>query len=221
MCARYIYLPILQYLKKMRELQDYEINKDQFNYENWNVAPRQQIVAIANRQSPGLDQFTFGITPAFNEKLLLFNAREDKILSGKGYWQRFKNNRCLIFASGFYEWSGPKTNRQPYFFNVAEQEVFAFAGLWHSVEVDGQERKMATIITTTPNEMLEPLHDRMPVILARNAWMDWIQEEKMELPEIGDILKPFPAEQMSFHPVAKDVGNVANNRPELIEAIEL
>ena len=216
MCGRLV-------LESTTELEEYlglfaqPINKRGDWNPSWNIAPRQELYALTNRNE--LNTFMFGFIPVFDKKKLWFNTRDDTLLSGKGYWQRFRNNRCIILTNGFYEWKGSKAPKTPYYIQVKGEEIFAFAGLWHSFEEEGIESRMATIITTSPNGFMEPIHNRMPVILNNKSAKAWLSPEKMELEEIGNFFKAYPANEMKAHTVSTQVGPVQNNGPELIEPI--
>jgi len=185
-------------------------------FESYNIRPTQNLVALANTETPEANLYRFGVTPVFNDKALWFNTRDDKLLSGKGYWQQLRNKRCIVLANGFYEWQGTKSPKQPHYIQVKDTETFALAGLWNSFEKDGETVRHATIITTSPNDLLAPIHDRMPVILHPESIAGWLNPEKLELVEIGSYLQPYPADEMMHHPVSRDVGPVANDYAELI-----
>jgi len=129
-----------------------------------------------------------------------------------------KRRRCLVPADLFWEWKkiDAKT-KQPYAIALQDDSLFAFAGLWDTWKdkATGQAIDSYTIITTDPNELMEPLHNRMPVILQRPDYQRWLAPaEPSQLPI--DLLKPFPAEQMKAWKVGSAVGNVRNNSPELL-----
>lgn len=192
------------------------INKKADWESSWNIAPRQELYALTNQNE--LNTFMFGFVPVFDDKKLWFNTRSDTLLSGKGFWQRFRNNRCIILTNGFYEWKGNKSPKTPYYIRIKGREMFAFAGLWHAFEKEGKEVRMATIITTSPNEFMKPIHNRMPVILDSDSAKAWLKPEKMELEEIGSFLKPFPAKEMTAYTVSTQVSNWRNNGADLIKA---
>jgi putative SOS response-associated peptidase YedK len=185
----------------------------------YNIRPTQSLLAIDNSKERSAHVFRFGFTPVFNDKALWFNTRDDKLLSGKGYWKAFKDKRCIILANGFYEWQGEKAPKQPHFIQLPNAPTFAFAGLWNSFEKDGQTIRHASIITTAPNDLMAPIHNRMPVILDPDRYEDWLSPQSMELVEIGSFLQSYPAEKMSHHPVSRDVGPVVNDHPNLIKAL--
>jgi putative SOS response-associated peptidase YedK len=143
------------------------------------------------------------------------------ITTSPAYREAMKRRRCLVPADWFYEWKklDAKT-KQPYAIAMKDAELFAFAGLWDSWKdkETGKALETYTVITTDPNELMEPIHNRMPVILHRQDYDRWLEPgEPSRLPV--DLLRPYPAEEMKAWPVSRDVGNVRNNRHELIEPI--
>jgi putative SOS response-associated peptidase YedK len=194
-------------------------NKDIADFSSYNIRPTQSLLAVSNTENPEVKSYRFGFTPVFNDKALWFNTRSNKFLSGKGYWNRFRNKRCLILANGFYEWAGEKAPKQPHYIQLKDVETFAFAGLWNSFEKDGVVHRHASIITTEPNHFMKPIHNRMPVILSEENYADWLSPEPMELVEIGDYLQRAKSAKLRAHKVGKEVGKNSNNYAELIEPL--
>lgn len=132
----------------------------------------------------------------------------------------FKHDRCLILADGFYEWQGNRGRKQPYRICRDDRAVFAFAGLWSQWKPPngGDPRTSTTILTTTANEVVEPIHDRMPVILEPDEEEVWLHGD----PDgAHDVLGPFPASALDAYPVSTRVNNPANDSPELFEEIDI
>ena len=129
---------------------------------------------------------------------------------------------CLVPVDGFYEWqkrpAGPK---QPYAIVSADGRPFAMAGLWDRWKPEPDARPIHTfaIITAPPNELIAPIHNRMPVILPREAWDCWLGEEDVTADELLALLRPYPAELMDAYPVAARVRNERNNDPDLLERL--
>lgn len=166
----------------------------------------------------------FGFKVKFGSGTII-NTRDDKLLEGKGFWQRFKNNRCLVLANGFYEWQlqDDGKTKQPYYFQIDGGRPFAFAGLFQIIETEDGVRAGFSILTTTATPFVAEIHNtkkRMPVILPLGRELDWVNPDKMELAEIGSFLKKYPEEQVSAHPVSRAVGNPSSAGPQLIEPIE-
>jgi putative SOS response-associated peptidase YedK len=150
------------------------------------------------------------------------NARAETVPTSAMYREAFKRRRCLVPADLFYEWMkvDAKT-KQPYAIALKDGDLFAFAGLWETWKdkVTGETKETYTVITTDPNEVMEPLHNRMPVVLAPNDYERWMAPaDPAQLPV--DLLRPYPAEEMTAWKVSSAVGNVRNNEPSLTERIE-
>jgi putative SOS response-associated peptidase YedK len=147
-----------------------------------------------------------------------FNARAEDLLSKPVFREAFKKRRCLVPADAFYEWQriDAKTKR-PHAIALRSGEPYAFAGLWERWKPqDGPPLESFTVITTDPNEVTEPLHDRMPVILEPRDYDRWLDPADPEQPPV-DLLRPYPAEKMRAWPVSERVGNVRNDDPTLLD----
>jgi putative SOS response-associated peptidase YedK len=146
-----------------------------------------------------------------------FNARAETVETRPGFRDAWKRGqRCLVIADGFYEWRKP--DKQPFFVSLGNKQPMTFAGLWDQWKPkDGEPVRSCTIITTEANDMMAPIHDRMPVILGAEDWAAWLGEEPLEHPIT--LLRPFPPERMTMWPVSKAVGNVTNQGAELAEPV--
>ena len=148
------------------------------------------------------------------------NARAEEVATKPAYREALKRRRCLVPADAFYEWAwiDPKSKR-PFAFSLKSGEPYAFAGLWESWRPnDGDALETFTILTTDPNEVIEPIHNRMPVILEPDSYNRWLDAGDSTRPPV-DLLQPYPAERMRAWPVSDRVGNVRNNDPELLEPL--
>ncbi len=145
------------------------------------------------------------------------NARAEEAAAKPAFREAMKKRRCLVPADAFYEWKRlePRT-KQPFAVALKSGKPFAFAGLWESWwPKDGEALETFTILTTDPNEVMEPIHNRMPVILEPDDYDRWLNPgDPMRLPV--DLLRPYNAEPMTAWPVSERVGNVRNNNPELL-----
>ena len=149
------------------------------------------------------------------------NAMAETVDTKPVFREAFKQRRCLVVIEAFYEWKklGPK-EKQPYAIALGDRSMMALAGLWETWRSPAQEIvRSFTIITTTPNELCAPIHDRMPVILPAETWPEWLGEEPTEEAELKKLLGPYPADRMTMWPVDRRVGNVKNNDPSLIEPV--
>jgi putative SOS response-associated peptidase YedK len=129
-----------------------------------------------------------------------------------------KKKRCIVPASGFYEWRQTGGRKQPYYITSHDCELWGFAGLYDETHAEGNDAAGSfTIITTSANPLLSSLHERMPVILRREDEGDWISTDLENPHEVEQFLLPYPDEEMQFYPVSTAVNNTRNNSPELIE----
>jgi len=189
----------------------------------FNIAPTQPILAIPNDGRQEADFFAWGLIPSWAKDpsigSRLINARAEGLAEKPSFRGSFKYKRCLIPADGFYEWKsqpGTKT-KVPYFIFLEDRRPFAFAGLWDEwYSPEGGSVRSATIITTTPNELMAPIHNRMPVILEPEDYARWLDPSPQRPEELSLLLKSYPSGRMLAHPVSTLVNSPANDRPELV-----
>jgi putative SOS response-associated peptidase YedK len=209
---------------------DLELDEMPWFAPSYNVAPQstQPVVRLGRDTGrPEMALARWGFVPywAKDEKIAFttINARAEEVSSKPAFREALKWRRCLVPADAFYEWQRlSASSRRPFAFALASGESYAFAGLWESwrPKVPGAEPlESFTIITTFPNELTEPVHDRMPVILEPKDYGRWLEEGDPERPPL-DLLRPFPAEHMKAWPVASRVGNVRNDDPQLLEPVQ-
>ena len=152
----------------------------------------------------------------------MINARAETIAQKPSFRSAFRCRRCLIPADGFYEWK--KTDgktKHPFYIRLAKDRPFAFAGLWDRWErPDSPVVESCTIITTDTNDLLRPLHDRMPVILHEADYGRWLDPQLNDPAKIQGLLKPYPPEEMAAFKVSTFVNSPRNESPECIEADE-
>jgi len=187
----------------------------------YNIAPSQNVLAITSRAGePEASFFQWGLVPAWSRDPKGFiNARAETLLEKASFRESFQRRRCLIPADGFYEWKRSGKSKQPYYFQLRNEETFAFAGIWDEWQGDGRSILSCAIITTTPNELLASVHDRMPVILAPSSHRGWLNN-KATAAELTALLSPFPGEQMKVHTVSDEVNHASIDHEHLIERCE-
>ena len=151
------------------------------------------------------------------------NARAEEVAAKPAYREAFKKRRCLVPADAFYEWQRiDKKTKHPFAFALKSGDPYALAGLWDRWQPkEGAALETFTILTTDPNALMEPIHNRMPVILEPRDYSRWLDtggpdSDDWTRPPV-DLLRPYPAEKMVAWPVSDRVGNVRNNDPELLE----
>jgi len=195
----------------------------------YNVAPTQPIPVI--RQHPKepireLSLMRWGLIPSWAKDASgaarMINARSETASTKPAFRDALKSRRCLIPADGFYEWLRTGKSKQPYCFEVNDGELFAFAGLWERWKnPSGEWIKTCSILTTTPNAVTAPVHDRMPVILDTDGYDLWLDPGMTNLDAASDLLKPFDARLMRSFPVSTRINSVVNDDAECSRPVEL
>jgi len=193
----------------------------------YNVAPTQEILAVRELgDGREMTFFKWGLIPSWAKDTSmgarLINARSETVEEKPSFREAFKQRRCLIPADGFYEWQRTGGKKQPFFFRMRDECPFGFAGLWERWEgAGGQAINSCTILTTEANEVLRPVHDRMPVILHPDDYPLWLDGNERERVLLGELLRPYPAEEMIGYPVSTLVNSPGNKGSGLSEEAPL
>jgi putative SOS response-associated peptidase YedK len=193
----------------------------------YNVAPTQNILGVRTvADEREMTFFKWGLIPSWAKDTSmgarLINACSETVKEKPSFRQAFKQRRCIIPADGFYEWRREGGTKQPFFFRMRDERPFGFAGLWEKWEGEGGEViNSCTILTTEANAVLRPVHDRMPVILHPDDYSLWLEGDERERALVGELLRPFPAEEMTGYPVSSLVNSPGNKGAELIEEAQL
>ena len=220
MCGRFVGFRSLHELKKT-----FPIDKATCEVtENYNVAPSQEVLAIIKYDKENwLEKLHWGLVPFWAKDISignkLINARAETIASKPSFRNAFKKRRCLIPADGFYEWKGPKGQKQPIFITLPEGKPFAFAGLWETwhKKVDPETiYKSCTIITTEASDSVREIHHRMPAILKPDMYESWLDPLNQNVNELKNILQTGIVTELVNHAVSKKVNSVKNNKPSNI-----
>ena len=194
----------------------------------FNIAPTQMsfVVRLNKEGARELAEMKWGLVPSWSKDakggFSTFNAKAETVAEKPTFRTAFKQRPCLVVADGFYEWKKlPDGSKQPYFITRADGKPFAFGGLWEwwrakDAPEGDKGLETFTIITTPPNALCATVHDRMPLMLAKEDFAKWLGTVE----ERTALLKPFPAEDMTMWPVGKGVGNVKNTGAELVERVE-
>ena len=215
MCGRYV-------LQQPEELQARFQTENSLDLRpSYNVAPS-KMMPVVTRNSPNrLTLMKWGLVPSWAKDpkigFKIINARAEGIEDKPSFRLAVRRSRCLVPASGYYEWKKEGSAKIPYLFRLKDQELFAFAGLcecWHDAE--GKELLTYTIITTAPNELTAEVHDRMPVILKTEDENEWLDSAVNDPDQAVRLLRTYDAEGMESFPVSAKVGSPANNDPSLI-----
>jgi putative SOS response-associated peptidase YedK len=193
----------------------------------YNIAPTQPVAVITNHLPDKLDFFTWGLIPSWAKDpsigSRLINARAETLAEKPAFRAAFRRRRCLIPASGFYEWRqelGSKT-KTPLYISLPNGAPLAFAGLWENWNApDGSQILSCTIITTPPNDLMRSIHNRMPAILAPEDYAAWLDPDVSDPSALQGLLQPFKAAPLQAHPVSRLVNSPANDLPASIAPIE-
>jgi len=189
----------------------------------FNIAPTQPVLAIPNDDKFTADFFIWGLIPMWAKDPeignRLINARGETLAEKPSFRGSYRHKRCLILADGFYEWKafGGRKTKTPYYIHMQDRKPFALAGLWdHWESPDGSSIKSCTIITTTPNELMGAIHDRMPVILHSRDYAKWLDPSPQTPENLQPLIKPFPADAMTAYPVSTLVNKATSDVPEMV-----
>ncbi len=197
---------------------------------SWNIGPQRSLFAVTDGDALVLDRYRWGLLPSWAKdpsiSNRLFNARGETVAEKPSFRSAFAKRPCVIPVDGFYEWDHREgRHKQPHFFSRTDGELLLFAGLyehWRDPALGSEAPSIATctVITTTPNDDLEGLHDRMPVVLERDEVETWL-DYRNEAPDLRQsLLDPAPDGTLRHYGVGTSVGNVRNDGPELIEPSE-
>jgi putative SOS response-associated peptidase YedK len=229
MCGRYVSSTPVAKLAKRFMVEEVKVEKHEPSY---NVAPTDEVLAVAvgkegHRQ---LGAFKWGLVPSWarDPKIgnRMINLRAETVSEGAAFRRTLARRRCILPADGFYEWKdmGKGRRKQPFFIRSRSGDPLALAGLWEvwkpRDEQDAEWLRTCTIITTEPNALLAPIHDRMPVVLPPETWDTWLDESNQDVDALAALLVPAPDDLLELYPVGNDVSNVANDGEQLIVPLE-
>jgi len=219
MCGRYR----LTQAELFAELNDIRLGGKPFP-KRYNIAPTQRVAVVYDEAPDTLGEARWGLVPSWakDTKIAssLINARCETVATKPAFRAAWKKRRCLVPADGFYEWQKSGAVKIPQHILMRTGEPFAFAGLWETwhdpATPEAEPLRTCTIITGPPNELVAPIHDRMPVILPRERYTAWLSPETTP-EERTAMLTPFPAEQMRAYPISPRVNSPRNDDPALID----
>lgn len=218
MCGRFTLHTPTQRLKT-----EFQVNEVPPIEARFNIAPTQAVLGV-RESSDGrqAEMFKWGLIPSWAKDATmgakLINARSETVTEKPAFRDAFKRRRCLIPADGFYEWARTGGKKQPYFFRMRDDRPFGFAGLWDRWEDEtGKVIESCTILTTEANEVVQPVHDRMPVILHPEEYNLWLNEDVRWVDARKELLRPYPASEMISYPVSPLVNSPSRQGAELIQ----
>ncbi len=218
MCGRYTVTRQEGLIEEMEAVLDDNVEKNQWWKPRFNVAPTQDAPVVTLRDGVRtIEMMRWGLIPFWAAKNnakppLMINARIESVQSKSMFRDALERKRCLVPADGFYEWKKLGKAKQPMYIHPGEHRFFAFAGLWARAKTEAGELHSFTIITGPPNELVAPIHDRMPVVLDRSVWSAWL-DPSLDGEGARALLTVPPVEDWRAEPVSKWV-NVADHDDE-------
>ena len=198
----------------------------------YNIAPTQPVGVVRLSPRTGEREWAltvWGLIPSWSKDpsigARMINARAETVDEKPSFRAAFKRRRCIVPASGFYEWRKTNGAKQPYYITSATGDILGFAGLWEQWSgPDGEELESCTILTTEPNEAVSRLHNRMPVILAPEDYDEWLGKPgdatPAQLSQLKHLFRPFPDVLMTLYPVSTYVNNPRNEGEACVEGVE-
>lgn len=219
MCGRY---SLVTSAKKIHDQLNIDIQVPEGQVANYNVAPTQLSWVITNEQPDKVQAYRWGLIPqwAKDDKIAsrLINARCEGIDEKPAFRQAVRKRRCLVLADSFYEWKREGGKKMPYRIQLPDDRLMLLAGIWEFWKQDDDTIYTYSIITTSPNEEMKQLHDRMPVVLIdEEAQARWLSDAPLE--NNLALLRPAPDHTLELYQVSTLVNNVRNNGPELHERV--
>lgn len=216
MCGRF---SLFESIETLKEEFQFEYNGD---YEpRYNIAPGQDILTIVQngRIREGV-QMRWGLIPfwADDEKIgyRMINARAETVTEKPSFKSAIKKRRCLIPVDGFYEWKKEDGKKQPYRFEMKNKKTFALAGIWENWSKNGKNITSCTILTTTPNDVTESIHDRMPVILTEEKYDIWLDRSIGEPEQLSPLFIPFEGRKMKGYQISTAINSAKKEGKNLI-----
>jgi putative SOS response-associated peptidase YedK len=222
MCGRFTLSVFPEVLTQIFEVEKVPDFKPQYN-----IAPTQMVLVVlynSEGHKREIQRLRWGLIPSWAKDqsmgARLINARAETAAEKPMFRRAFKRQRCLVVADGFYEWQRQDGKKQPYYFRLSNGKPFGFAGLWEEWQSPAQEQiKSCTILTTQANELLQVVHDRMPVILQQENYDLWLDPQVHDVELLQPLLHPYPSEAMTSYPVTSLVNSPKNNSAECITPV--
>lgn len=190
----------------------------------WNISPTQMVTTIRMQDGkPAMANLRWGLIPSWAADLkklpLLINAQSETAATKPSFRSAFKRRRCLVLADGFYEWEKIGKQKQPWYHRMKDARPFAFAGLWERWEKGEKPIESCTILTTDANDVAAAVHNRMPVILTREARQVWLDPEIQDAAALQELLHPYPANEMTAYRVNPVVNKAGNEGAECVAPV--
>lgn len=217
MCGRYSLIADIQELARQFEFDGTGLESSP----RYNVAPTQQVLTVTNRETRRAEFMRWGLIPSWAKDASIgnrmINARGETVAQKPSFRNALQRRRCLVLADGFYEWQKVGKGKRPMRIVLRSRDAFAFAGLWETWRSpEGEPISSCTIITTEANDLLRPIHERMPVILPRDMEEFWLDGDVADAGALANVLSPYPDELMEVYQVSPLVNKATNNGADLI-----
>ncbi len=190
--------------------------------ESYNIAPTHKIVSVvSDGNSRSLVEFKWGLIPSWAKDdsfaTKLCNARSETIAEKPSFRNAFKSRRCLIIATGYYEWYSENKQKVPVFFHLNSHKPFGMAGLWESwISPDKEKIDTCSIITTDSNDLIKLIHHRMPVLISSENEDEWLDPTNKDTIALQRLLLPFDPDPMAMYKVSQIVNSTRNNTPDCV-----
>ena len=225
MCGRFALISPTEKLAKTFQLNQADLSTMPPSVPRYNIAPTQPVTAVRLDQNGDreLTFFHWGLIPSWSKDMKfgsrLINARSETVAEKPSFRTAFKRRRCIVPADGFFEWQKTDDGKQPMYMYQADGDPFAFAGLWEFwTSPEGDAIQSCTILTTTPNELMAQIHNRMPVILEPEDFQTWL-DPGPDPTDAFHLFRAYPAHKMAAYPVSTVVNNPRNDSPACIESL--
>lgn len=184
----------------------------------YNIAPTQPVMAVTAVDKA--QELIWGLIPSWSKTPKpIINARSETLDDKASFSESFQHRRCLILADGFYEWRRVGKARQAFYIQMKDERAFAFAGIWDRWRNGETSVKTCAIVTTDANDVLAPIHDRMPVILREESYEKWL-DPRVSTTELKKLLEPYASDEMKSHPVSSQVNRADAEGEELIRRMD-
>jgi putative SOS response-associated peptidase YedK len=219
MCGRFVIAADANALQQAFHLE----NVPEFS-PRFNIAPTQNAPVITNVHPKVLSFYRWGLIPSWSKDIAIgqkmINARTEGIEDKPAFRAALRRRRCLVPATGFYEWQKRDDGKAPHYIHLTDQPIFALAGLWEVWrDAEKQELRTFTILTTAANPFMQSLHDRMPVILRREDYDLWLTQEEVPADVLRPLLRQYDPDAMSAYEVSRAVNRPTQDSPELIQPV--
>jgi putative SOS response-associated peptidase YedK len=218
MCGRYTLTQAEKALGRLIPLEEWK-QIWEGRWQRFNVAPTQQMPIVFSREGRRVPAIMrWGFVPFYErdkpKPQAMINARSETIVSKAAFKRAAQKQRCLVPADGFFEWKRDGKDKTPYYFTLRGDEPFAFAALWEPATATLPAGFL--LLTTGPNELMAPIHDRMPVIVQTERYDEWLSNEPLDADGFAQLCSAYPASEMAARPISSLVNSPKNDGPEIL-----